>query len=154
LCIATGFCIGFCIRVGRITKFPKKLGNTSLKPEKTKEFEIGIETKLFDNRLGFEVSYYNRDITDMLVPLGLSPSSGTGSIWLNAGAMTNKGLEVSLYGTPIQTKDFALMFFFLEIDFHKIIKLLAKFPDGRRFSDWTRSSMQQRHTRRRLLPLL
>jgi TonB-linked SusC/RagA family outer membrane protein len=89
-------------------QIPEKLGNTSLKPEKTKEFEVGIETKLFDNRLGFEVSYYNRDITDMLVPLGLSPSSGAGSIWLNAGAMTNKGLEVSLYGTPIQTKDFAL----------------------------------------------
>jgi outer membrane receptor protein involved in Fe transport len=79
-----------------------------LKPEKTKEFEIGIESKLFRNRVGFEVSYYNRDITDMLIPLGLSPSSGAGSIWLNAGAMTNKGVEISLYGTPIQTKDYTL----------------------------------------------
>jgi TonB-linked SusC/RagA family outer membrane protein len=89
-------------------QIPDKLGNTALKPEKTKEFEIGLESKLFNNRLGFEVSYYNRDITDMLIPLGLPPSSGAGSIWLNAGAMTNKGVEVTLYGTPVQTRDFAL----------------------------------------------
>lgn len=89
-------------------QIPSKLGNTALRPEKTKEFEIGLESKLFNNRLGFEVSYYNRDITDMLIPLGLPPSSGAGSIWLNAGAMTNKGVEVSLYGTPVQTKDFKL----------------------------------------------
>ncbi|MDR1602845.1 MAG: SusC/RagA family TonB-linked outer membrane protein [Tannerella sp.] len=89
-------------------QIPDKLGNAALKPEKTKEFEIGLESKLFNNRLGFEVSYYNRDITDMLVPLNLPPSSGAGSIWLNAGAMTNKGVEVSLYGTPVQTRDFAL----------------------------------------------
>jgi TonB-linked SusC/RagA family outer membrane protein len=89
-------------------QIPEKLGNTALKPETTKEYEVGLEGKLFGNRLGFEVSYYNRDITDMLVPLGLPPSSGAGSIWLNAGAMTNKGLEISLYGTPVQTKDFAV----------------------------------------------
>jgi TonB-linked SusC/RagA family outer membrane protein len=87
---------------------PATLGNTALKPETTKEFEVGLESKLLDNRLGFEVSYYNRDITDMLIPLGLPPSSGAEKIWLNAGAMTNKGVEVSLYGTPVQTKDFSL----------------------------------------------
>ena len=89
-------------------QIPEKLGNTALKPEQTKEFEVGLESKALGNRLGVEVSYYNRDITDMLVPLSLPPSAGANSIWLNAGAMTNKGVEVALYGTPVQTKNFAL----------------------------------------------
>jgi TonB-linked SusC/RagA family outer membrane protein len=88
-------------------QIPDQLGNPALKPETTKEFEVGIESKFFKNRLGFEFSYYNRDITDMLIPLSLAKSSGAGSIWLNAGAMTNRGEEVMLYGTPIETKDFS-----------------------------------------------
>jgi outer membrane receptor protein involved in Fe transport len=86
-------------------RVPADLGNEKLKPETTKEFEIGLESKFFNDRLGFEVSYYNREITDMLLKASLATSSGSNSMWVNSGTMVNKGVELSLYGTVIDTKD-------------------------------------------------
>ena len=87
---------------------PTALGNDNLKPEKTAEFEVGIESKLFKNRFGFEVSYYDKKITDMLLNTDLAPSSGASTMWVNAGSMTNKGIEISAHVTPIETRDFSL----------------------------------------------
>ncbi|MDR0538586.1 MAG: SusC/RagA family TonB-linked outer membrane protein [Tannerellaceae bacterium] len=87
-------------------QIPGGLGNNKLKPETTKEFEIGLESKFLGNRAGFEVSYYNRNISDMLISLPLSESSGAGSVWTNSGTMVNKGIEFMVYGDPIQTRDF------------------------------------------------
>jgi TonB-linked SusC/RagA family outer membrane protein len=89
-------------------QIPSALGNKDLKPETTNEFEIGLESKFFEDRLGFEVSYYSRKITDMLFQVPLAPSSGSGSVWTNAGVMSNTGVEASLYGTPVQSRDFSL----------------------------------------------
>jgi TonB-linked SusC/RagA family outer membrane protein len=86
-------------------RVPEDLGNEKLKPETTKEFEIGLESKFFNNRLGFEVSYYNREVTDMLLKASLATSSGSKSIWVNSGTMVNKGVELSLYGSIIDTRD-------------------------------------------------
>jgi TonB-linked SusC/RagA family outer membrane protein len=86
-------------------QIPRALGNEKLKPETTKEFEVGLESRFFNNRVGFEVSYYNRQITDMLLKTDLAPSSGNETMWVNSGTMENKGVELSLYGTPISTKD-------------------------------------------------
>ncbi|MDR1897207.1 MAG: SusC/RagA family TonB-linked outer membrane protein [Prevotellaceae bacterium] len=88
-------------------QIPANLGNNGLKPETTKEFEIGIENKFLENRFGFEISYYNRRISDMLVQIPLAPSSGSSDIWVNSGVMTNRGVEFSLYGTPVQTRNFS-----------------------------------------------
>jgi TonB-linked SusC/RagA family outer membrane protein len=89
-------------------QIPSALGNPNLKPETTTEFEIGLENKFFEDRLGFELSYYSRKITDMLFQVPLAPSSGSGSVWTNAGEMTNVGVEGTIYGTPVQTQDFSL----------------------------------------------
>ncbi|MDR2423596.1 MAG: SusC/RagA family TonB-linked outer membrane protein [Prevotellaceae bacterium] len=87
------------------SELPGTLGNPKLKPEKINEFEIGWENKLFKNRLGFEVSYYNRVITEMLAQQPLVASDGAANIWANIGEMVNKGVEISLTGTPIETRD-------------------------------------------------
>jgi TonB-linked SusC/RagA family outer membrane protein len=86
------------------TTIPGTLGNENLKPEQITEYEIGIENKLFKNRLGFEVSLYHRRISDMLLPQPLPTSDGASNIWMNVGEMVNKGLEISLNGSPIDTK--------------------------------------------------
>lgn len=88
-------------------QIPANLGNKDLKPETTKEFEAGLENKFFNNRLGLELSYYSRSISDMLFQVPLAPSSGNTDVWTNSGKMTNKGFEATLYGTPVQTADFA-----------------------------------------------
>jgi TonB-linked SusC/RagA family outer membrane protein len=88
-------------------QLPSALGNVNLKPETTKEVEVGLENKFFGNRAGFEVSYYERRISDMLFEVPLAPTSGHSSVWTNAGLMTNKGLEATVYGTPVETKNFS-----------------------------------------------
>ena len=87
---------------------PANLGNDNLRPEKTQEFEVGIESKFFNNRLGFEVTYYNKKISDMLLRTELAPSSGSSTMWVNSGEMRNKGLEVSGHVTPLLSRDYSL----------------------------------------------
>jgi TonB-linked SusC/RagA family outer membrane protein len=87
------------------TTIPGTLGNVNLKPEKITEYEVGIENKLFKSRLGFEVSLYHRRISDMLIQQPLATSDGASNMWVNVGEMVNKGLEISINGSPIDTKD-------------------------------------------------
>jgi TonB-linked SusC/RagA family outer membrane protein len=82
------------------------VGNESLRPEKKKEFEVGLESKFFKNRLGFELTYYNNDIQDQLLPTSAAAAMGARSMWMNIGDLTNKGLEFAAYGTPVETRNF------------------------------------------------
>jgi len=82
------------------------LGNSSIEPELTTEFEVGIENSMFDNRFGFEVSYYNRFTEGLIAALPLDPSSGYTSITSNLGDVRNKGFEVNLNLVPVKTDNF------------------------------------------------
>lgn len=80
-------------------------GNPYLKPEMTKSTEIGLEMNLLKNRLKFDIAYYTNDsFNQILSPRG--PQS-TGYIFtsINAGNVYNKGLELSVSGTPVENKD-------------------------------------------------
>ena len=83
------------------------LGNETIRPETKYEWEFGLESKFFGDRLGVEVSYYTSTIKDQILPATLPTSSGGSSILLNIGELANQGVELSLYGTPVQTKDFS-----------------------------------------------
>ncbi len=81
-------------------------GNPFLKPEMTKSTELGFELGLLKNRLHVDFAYYTNDsYNQILSPRG--PQS-TGYIFcsINAGNVYNKGMELSISGTPIETKDF------------------------------------------------
>lgn len=84
---------------------PSSLGNENIKPEKKYEFEVGIEGKFFKDRLGFEASYYSNDVKDQILRSTTPHSAGASSILLNVGELTNKGIELAVYGTPVMTKD-------------------------------------------------
>lgn len=81
------------------------LGNNKIKPEEKHEIEIGLESKFFNNRLGFELSYYTNTVKDQILEATVPMSAGGLSILQNVGELKNKGIEFSIYGTPIQTKD-------------------------------------------------
>ena len=85
---------------------PSTYGNNSLRNEQKREFELGWESKFFDNRLGFEVSYYNNLLQDQIIPLQVPSSTGSNNIVVNIGDMQNRGLELSLFGTPLKTSRF------------------------------------------------
>ncbi|TWV15489.1 SusC/RagA family TonB-linked outer membrane protein [Bacteroidaceae bacterium HV4-6-C5C] len=81
------------------------VGNDNIRPEKKYEWEFGLESKFFDNRLGFELSYYTNTVKDQILQTTMPASSGATSILMNVGELKNKGFELSLYGTPIATRD-------------------------------------------------
>jgi outer membrane receptor protein involved in Fe transport len=81
--------------------------NPDLKPEQTKSKEIGLELSFLNNRIGFDASYYVTNTSDEILPVNVSATTGFNYKILNAGSVQNKGIELSVNGTPIKTKDFS-----------------------------------------------
>ncbi|HEY8918682.1 MAG TPA: SusC/RagA family TonB-linked outer membrane protein, partial [Chitinophaga sp.] len=69
------------------------------------EYEIGWESKMFENRLGFDISYYNNIVKGQIINLNVASSTGAKNIWQNVGDLNNYGLEAAIYGTPVSTKN-------------------------------------------------
>ena len=87
------------------TSVPNFLPNPDLKPELSKEFEVGVDARFLDNRVGFEFTYYNRDTEDQIILRPLPPESGYTSQFTNIGNVINKGIEMSIDITPVRTDD-------------------------------------------------
>ncbi|MCD9856388.1 SusC/RagA family TonB-linked outer membrane protein [Epilithonimonas sp. JDS] len=83
------------------------LKNPDLKPERSKEFEVGTELQFFKRRLGIDFAYYSNRTTDQIINLPISNATGYNQLVFNAGRIDNKGFEVALNVTPIKTKDFS-----------------------------------------------
>ena len=112
------------------------LGNLTLKPEKKHEFELGLEAKFLHNRLGFEISYYNNTVKDQILPVSLAKTAGGSSIFLNVGELKNHGLEIAVYGTPIQTKDWQLdLRANISFNKNKVTKLMDGLDNIKHFDD-------------------
>jgi TonB-linked SusC/RagA family outer membrane protein len=83
------------------------LGNPNLVNESTNEAEVGLEMNFLQNRIGFEVSYFDRHHNNLLASnIPIAPSSGFSATSLNAGDMTNKGIEALLNVSPFKSKNF------------------------------------------------
>lgn len=80
-------------------------GNAGLKPQRKKEFEVGLEGKMFNGRFGFDVSYYTNTIHDQILNLTVPASTGANALIANAGDLQNHGVEVALNGTPYTSKN-------------------------------------------------
>ncbi|MXV37453.1 SusC/RagA family TonB-linked outer membrane protein [Flavobacteriaceae bacterium Ap0902] len=89
---------------------PSLLNNPNLKPEFSTETEFGVELRFAKNRLGFDLSYYNRKTEDLISFIDVSTASGYQAMVLNAGDVRNKGVELFMDATPIKTKDFSWSF--------------------------------------------
>jgi len=84
------------------------IGNSKLKNERLNEFEIGLEAKLFNNKIGIESSYFNRKSVDGIIP-GVSISAATGfdGTTVNSAQISNKGFEFLLTATPFKSDNFS-----------------------------------------------
>jgi len=82
--------------------------NPDLKPEFAQSYEFGAELSFFKDRLGIDVAYYNKKTVDQIIN-EIRGSYSTGYILfnLNGGSTQNKGVEISLRGTPIKSRDFS-----------------------------------------------
>ena len=89
------------------TTVPSTKNNPILKPERTSSAEIGLEMAFLKNRAGFDIAYYQAKTIDQILPLAVSTATGYSSKFLNAGTIDNRGIELTMFGTPIQNKDFS-----------------------------------------------
>jgi TonB-linked SusC/RagA family outer membrane protein len=82
------------------------LPNNELVPEKLKSFEVGFDLRFLNNRVGLDFSYYVNTSEDLILAVPIAKSSGYYFANLNAASMENKGIEITLYGSPVQTSAF------------------------------------------------
>ncbi|MDB5201407.1 MAG: SusC/RagA family TonB-linked outer membrane protein [Ferruginibacter sp.] len=85
---------------------PDRLNNAGIKPSFGKALETGVELKFLNNRLGIDFTYYIQRNENQTIELNVSGTSGFATTVANAGLIENKGIELSLTGTPVQSKFF------------------------------------------------
>ncbi|HTJ52014.1 MAG TPA: SusC/RagA family TonB-linked outer membrane protein [Cyclobacteriaceae bacterium] len=71
-------------------------GNNSIRPERKYEFEFGLETRMFHNKVGIDITYYNNRIKDQILKQDLPTSTGADKILTNVGELQGHGFEVGL----------------------------------------------------------
>lgn len=82
-----------------------QLGNPNLTWEQTSTFGLGLDANLFNNRLHIVLDYYNKYTTDVLYRTPISGITGVTSRWQNVGEISNKGIELTIGGDIIRSKD-------------------------------------------------
>jgi TonB-linked SusC/RagA family outer membrane protein len=82
------------------------LGNNDIKPERTAEYEGGIDIAFFDNRLSFGLTYYTQKTTDAILQIDVPPSTGFFSKYANAAEFENDGFEITAAVAAINQPNF------------------------------------------------
>lgn len=99
-------------------------GNPDLKWETTESVNLGLDLGLFSNRWTLTVDAYNKNTKDLLQSVTVAPSTGFPTQLVNAGNVRNRGLEITLAGTPVKTAKFDWNFNFnIAFNRNKIMSL-------------------------------
>lgn len=89
---------------GAVPKFSEntQIANSGLKPEITTGLELGADLRFLKGKIGLDVTYYNQTTKDQILGVEISKASGYNTRILNAGKITNQGVEISISGTPVK----------------------------------------------------
>ncbi len=85
---------------------PKQLKNSNLKWEGSSSVNLGLDLGFLDNRLNVTADFFIKNTKDLLLAQSLAQATGFTSQWQNIGKIQNRGIELSISSTNIQTKDF------------------------------------------------
>jgi hypothetical protein len=77
-----------------------------IQPENIESWELGLDARFMKNRLGIDVALYNSSATNQIIDVDVDPIVGVSSIKINSGEINNKGIELSVFATPVKTRDF------------------------------------------------
>lgn len=95
-------------RNNSVSKLPEgsidRLPNPDLRWEKTKSYNLGVDTWLFDRRLGVTFDYYRKQTTDLITEMRVSPVTGRSNMRMNVGSAYNRGFEGSVSMDLIRSK--------------------------------------------------
>ena len=84
-----------------------RVPNATLKPMRVAETEIGMEMKFLNNRIGFDIAYYNKITSDQIVAAQISSGSGYFDQLINSGQSQSRGIELLLTGSPVRSANFS-----------------------------------------------
>ena len=87
--------------------YVSSMANPDLKWEKTGQFDVGMEIGLWQNKLTFDVAYYNKKTTDLLLDCPLPHSTGFSTVYKNIGSVRNSGMDLMINARPVTTNDFS-----------------------------------------------
>lgn len=88
-----------------VMNLPGTRKNAELKPERQDGYEIGLEARFFTGRLGFDLTWYDQTTKNQIISLDSSITTGFTSRMINAGAINNKGIELTVDAIPVETQD-------------------------------------------------
>lgn len=103
---------------------PSTVGNSNLTWEQNKPLNIGVDLGLWQDRVNLTVDWYRRVTDKLLLDVPLSRTSGFSSYLDNVGSMENKGVEITISATPIQTDFVWDISFNIAMNKNKILKLV------------------------------
>ena len=83
------------------------LANPNLRPEMSNSLEFGADVRFFKNRLGLDFTYFKTNTKDQIFYINTPESSSYSRKVVNGGEIENKGIELTLTATPIQTENFS-----------------------------------------------
>lgn len=86
--------------------YSSTIGNPNLKPEKITTWELGTELHFFNSNTVLDVTYYNNNSKDQIIPVSLPASTGASNTLINAGNIVNRGIEASLQQNIVKSKKF------------------------------------------------
>ncbi|MBB1283776.1 SusC/RagA family TonB-linked outer membrane protein [Flavisolibacter sp. BT320] len=81
--------------------------NANLKPSRVAETELGLEVRMFNNRVNLDVAVYRKTTRDQIVPVQISDATGYVSTRINSGESKNEGFEALLSLAPVRTRNFS-----------------------------------------------
>jgi TonB-linked SusC/RagA family outer membrane protein len=109
------------------SRLQSTLANPNLKPERLTELEFGVEANLFENRITLNTSYYDKTSKDQILYRSLDPSTGYTGTYINAGTISNKGIEAAVTVTPVKTENITWS---ITGNFTRNRSMVEKLPDG------------------------
>jgi TonB-linked SusC/RagA family outer membrane protein len=106
------------------------LNNSNLKPIFTTEYESGIEARFLNDRIGLDATVYDKKTNGQIFPVLIAPSTGYTNLVENLGQVSNKGIELTLNATPVQTRSLTWNFTYVfSRNWNRVDNLNGTSPD-------------------------
>lgn len=116
------------------------LYNARFKPEISNSIEVGLDWRMFKQRFGLDLAFYNNITRNQILDVPMDQTTGYTKATMNSGKVRNRGIELQLDGTPVKTKKFHL-----EFNFYLGEKLQQGIVPGSRFDRWTDHCLYRRY---------
>ena len=85
---------------------PNTKTNSELLPERVSSWEVGLELRMFKNRFSLDAAFYDSVTSDLISQMPVSYANGVNYMFVNAGSIRNRGVEISTSATLVKSRDF------------------------------------------------